>query len=115
MTPTWVKAVKPFESHEQLDVPARPRVIPTPGHTEGHVSLHLPDRGVLITGDAIATLDVLSRERGPRFMPDTLNGDPALTRSSLSALETLDAGVLLPGHGLPRGTGGCLCASARSR
>ncbi len=101
MTPTWVSDVKPYASYDQLDVPGRPHVIPTPGHTAGHVSLHLPDRGVLITGDALATLDVLSRATGPRLMPDALNSDPVQTRSSLDALTGLDAGTLLPGHGEP--------------
>ncbi len=101
MMPTWVSDVTPYDSGDQLEVPGRPRVIPTPGHTAGHVSLHLEERGIVITGDAIATLDVLTRERGPRLMPDALNSDPALTRSSLDALAGLDAGTLLPGHGDP--------------
>jgi len=69
MTPTWVGEVEGFASGEQLDVPGRPRVVSTPGHTTGHVSLHLADRGVVLTGDAIATLDVLTRADGPRLMP----------------------------------------------
>ncbi len=101
MMPTWVSEVTPYDSGDKLDVPGHPRVIPTPGHTAGHVALHLEDRGILITGDAIATLDVLTRQRGPRVMPDALNSDPALTRSSLDALAGLDAGTLLPGHGDP--------------
>lgn len=100
MTPTWVDEVTAFDPGDTLDVPGRPRVIDTPGHTEGHVSLLLGER-VLITGDAMATLDVLTRETGPRLMPDALNGDPAQTRASLAHLESLDAGVLLPGHGEP--------------
>ncbi|MDQ6835998.1 MAG: MBL fold metallo-hydrolase [Actinomycetota bacterium] len=103
MTPTWVSDVTPFASHEQLDVPGRPWAIPTPGHTAGHVSLHLPQRGVVITGDALATLDVLTRATGSRLMPDALNSDPAQTRASLDALTGLDAGTLLPGHGDPFG------------
>ncbi len=101
MTPTWVSDVKPYDAYDQLDVPGRPHVIPTPGHTAGHVSLHLADRGIVITGDALATLDVLTRARGPRLMPDALNTDPTLTRVSLDALTGLDAGTLLPGHGEP--------------
>jgi len=101
MTPKWVEDIEPFGTGDRLDVPGRPRVVATPGHTEGHVSLVLDEQGIVFTGDAIATLDVLSRERGPRLMPDALNGDAAQTRSSLAALEQLDAGTLLPGHGDP--------------
>ncbi len=34
------------------------RVVPTPGHTEGHVSLHAPEHGLLITGDAMHSDDL---------------------------------------------------------
>ena len=100
MTPTWVADVTPYDTGDVLDVPGRPTVIATPGHTEGHASLLLAD-GVLISGDALATLDVLSRETGPRLLPDALNGDPQRTRASLATLEGLDAGTILPGHGEP--------------
>jgi len=114
MMPKWVSDVQPFASGRELDVPGRPHAIPTPGHTEGHVSLHFPDRGVVVTGDAIVTLDVLTRATGPRVMPDALNGDPSRTRSSLDALAALDAQILLPGHGEPF-TGSPADAVARAR
>ncbi|MBV8990249.1 MAG: MBL fold metallo-hydrolase [Solirubrobacterales bacterium] len=101
MFPTWVKDMRPFDAGEPLDVPGRPRVVPTPGHTEGHVALLLEDRGVAFTGDAIATLNVLTRVRGPQLMPDELNADPQSTRTSMDALGRLSAGTLLPGHGDP--------------
>jgi glyoxylase-like metal-dependent hydrolase (beta-lactamase superfamily II) len=101
MFPTWIKDVTPFATGELLDVPGRPRPVATPGHTEGHVSFVFEQHGVVVTGDAIATLDVLTRERGPRLMPDPLNGDPERTRASLSVLAGLPADTLLPGHGDP--------------
>jgi glyoxylase-like metal-dependent hydrolase (beta-lactamase superfamily II) len=75
--------------------------VATPGHTEGQVSLHLPGQGIVFTGDALCSLDPLSGKVGPRFLPDSLNRNPALTRDSLSALSTLDADTLLFGHGDP--------------
>jgi glyoxylase-like metal-dependent hydrolase (beta-lactamase superfamily II) len=63
--------------------------------------LLLEDQGVVFTGDAIATLNVLTREVGPQLMPDELNGDPRVTRASLDALRGLSASTLLPGHGEP--------------
>lgn len=101
MMPTWVKDVTPFASGAVLDVPGRPRVVATPGHTAGHVSFLLSDRGVVIAGDAIATLDVLTRSEGPQLMPDVLNSDPQQTRKSLDVLADLPADTLLPGHGDP--------------
>ena len=115
MTPTWVKEVEPFDADgENLDVPGRPRPLRTPGHTEGHVSFLLAEQGILISGDAIVTLDVPTRAEGPRLLPDTLNGDPAQARASLATLEQVDAGTLLPGHGEPW-TGNMADAVVRAR
>lgn len=115
MTPTWVKDVQAFDTGDRLDVPGRPRAIATPGHTEGHVSFILDDQGVVLGGDALTMLDPLTRERGPRPMPDALNSHPAQTRASLAALENLDAGTLLPGHGEPyEGSMAEAVAAARS-
>jgi glyoxylase-like metal-dependent hydrolase (beta-lactamase superfamily II) len=103
--PTWVKELETFETGVALDFPGRPRAVGTPGHTAGHVSFLLGDAGVVVTGDAIATLNVLTRARGPQLMPDPLNADTARARSSLDALAELPADTLLPGHGDPfRGT-----------
>src|SRR4051812_30380355 len=46
-----VKEAQTYEDGETLEVPGRPRVVFTPGHTFGHCALHLPERDVLIAGD----------------------------------------------------------------
>jgi glyoxylase-like metal-dependent hydrolase (beta-lactamase superfamily II) len=90
-----------------LDVPGRPVAIPTPGHTSGHVSFHLPDQGVLLAGDALVTKQPW--ERDERLRPQLLDPDfnhdhPAAVRS-LNHLRPLEASVVLCGHGAPfRGT-----------
>ena len=48
-----------------LDVPGRPRIIPTPGHSPGHVAFHLPELGVLIAGDALCTYNAADRQARP--------------------------------------------------
>ena len=101
LTPTWVEEVQSFEADEELDVPGRLRAIRTPGHTQGHVSLLSAEKGVLFAGDALLTLDPLTREKGPRLPPDSLNADPSQTRASLDTLEGIEARILLPGHGEP--------------
>jgi len=101
MTPTWVKAVTPFDSGQQLDVPGHPVAVPTPGHTAGHVALHLPDAGVVFTGDELCSYDPFSGQRGPRFLSDAVNADPAGVRRSADAIGALDAGTVLFGHGEP--------------
>ncbi|HEV2752958.1 MAG TPA: MBL fold metallo-hydrolase, partial [Solirubrobacteraceae bacterium] len=101
MTPTWVGELRTYTDGQKLDVPGNLRVIPTPGHTEGHASLLSAGQGVLFAGDAMATLDPLTRERGPRVISDALNANPQRTRQSLAALGAVDAGTVLPGHGEP--------------
>ena len=112
--PTWVKQAVAFDTGEELDAPGRPRVVATPGHTEGHVSFHLPSRGVLIAGDAMATYDPITGATGPRVIHDVVNADPAGVRASLAEVELVEADTLLPGHGDPwRGTMSDAVARAR--
>jgi len=101
MTPKWVSELRTYADGQELDIPGRLRVLPTPGHTEGHASLLSPAQGVLFAGDAMATLDPLTRETGPRVISDALNANPQRTRQSLAALGGVDAGTVLPGHGEP--------------
>lgn len=116
MTPKWVEEVQAFGADEKLDVPGRLQVVPTPGHTEGHVSFIAEEKDALFAGDALVTFDPLTRERGSRLLPDALNTYPTQARSSLDALESVDVGILLPGHGEPwtRGVSQA-AAQARSR
>lgn len=115
MTPRWVQDVVPFAGGDVLDLPGRPRAVATPGHTAGHTSYLFEGLGVLIAGDALVTLDVLSRETGPRLLPDALTDDPAAARASLEALEPLEADLVLPGHGEPfRGSPAAAVRAARA-
>lgn len=91
------------------DVPGLPdwRCIPTPGHTPGHSAFFRPSDGVLITGDAVLTVDlnslpdlVLGRHRaaGPPWIT-TWNRDEACR--SIARLAELEPTVVAPGHGRP--------------
>ncbi len=84
---------------ETLDLPGRPAAIHTPGHTSGHCSLHLPDRGVLLVGDALMTEHAVGRDSGPQLLPVFFNADDDLARRSLERLRPLAADVVVPGHG----------------
>jgi glyoxylase-like metal-dependent hydrolase (beta-lactamase superfamily II) len=70
-------------------------VVAAPGHTPGHCAFWLPERGVLIAGDAVWNVWFLSR--GPRFACSAL---PA-RRSTLHRLSELAPGVLAMAHGPP--------------
>jgi glyoxylase-like metal-dependent hydrolase (beta-lactamase superfamily II) len=99
--PPKLTEVTTFGDGEVLDVPGRPVVVPTPGHTEGHVSLHLADRGVLLAGDAMNSRNPATGRPGPQLMPASFNASNAQALESLSNLEGLEADVVLFGHGDP--------------
>jgi glyoxylase-like metal-dependent hydrolase (beta-lactamase superfamily II) len=103
-----------YSDGDELDVPGRPRVVFTPGHTFGHSSLHLSDRGALIAGDAVVTLDPYTGKTGPRVVARAATADSALALRSLDAIEATRAHTLLCGHGEPW-TGGAAEACARAR
>ena len=86
---------------EVLDVPGRPRVIHTPGHTAGNAAISLEDREALVVGDTLATIDLVSGESGPRLYPRFVNDDHDRALASLQKIELLKARWILPGHGLP--------------
>lgn len=96
-----VEVVTTFDGAVDLDVPGRPRVIPTPGHSPGHVAFHLPEHGVLIAGDALCTYNPLTGRRGPQLMPKAFAADALQSIASLDALERIDATLTLFGHGEP--------------
>ena len=108
--------VTPFEAEAgPLDVPGRLVPVPTPGHTSGHCSFHLPDRGVLIAGDALVTAHPVSRTSGPQLCRAFFNHDQAATVASLDALAAVSADVVLTGHGpLYRGSPASAVEQARA-
>lgn len=96
-----VEEVQTFADGDVLDLPGSPEMIHVPGHSAGSCALFLPDRDVLLCGDALATLDLTTgRERGPQIM-SLFNADGARARASLDRLAGLGEVTLLPGHGRP--------------
>lgn len=96
-----VNHVNTFADGDVLDVPGRPRVIHVPGHTAGSCALLLQPRSVLFSADALVTYDGLTGKPGPTLLPDFVNENTRLALGSLSAIEGLEAAVMLPGHGEP--------------
>lgn len=83
------------------DFPGRPRVLATPGHTDGHVVVHLPDSDAVLTGDALVTLDPYTGRRGPRVVASGATNDPGTALRSLATVAATGARNVLPGHGAP--------------
>jgi glyoxylase-like metal-dependent hydrolase (beta-lactamase superfamily II) len=96
--PERLRGLDPF-TDGPLDVAGTPVAVPTPGHTSGHTSFYLPDRGALLAGDALMTGHALVRQRGPQLLPAFFNTDTAQARESLQRLRGLAAEVVIPGHG----------------
>ncbi|MGH3029353.1 MAG: MBL fold metallo-hydrolase [Gaiellaceae bacterium] len=88
-----------LEDGQELDLPGRPRIIYTPGHTAGHCSALLPDRGVLACGDAMVNFDYASGQTGLRL--HRFNEDRESARATLARLGGALAEILLFGHGDP--------------
>ena len=89
--------VATFGDGATLDVPGSPRVILVPGHTPGSAALHAPSHDALFVGDAFATKAVTTGEVGPGVAPFTADAEEAVR--SLTRIEHVVAGLVLPGHG----------------
>jgi glyoxylase-like metal-dependent hydrolase (beta-lactamase superfamily II) len=97
------------------DVPGRPRVLMLPGHTPGSVGYLFADRGLLFTGDALITYDGITGYQGPTIASRAFTHDSGAALASLTALDAINDGLLLPGHGDPfPGTPADAAAQARS-
>ncbi|MET9736123.1 MBL fold metallo-hydrolase [Streptomyces sp. NPDC006458] len=94
-----VAAPEVFPADGPLDLPGRPVPVHTPGHTLGHTVFHLPDRGAVLSGDALVTGHATSRMKGPQMLLDMFHHERARALGSLETIAGLDADLLLPGHG----------------
>jgi len=83
-----------LEDGERLDLASGTRVIFTPGHTPGHMSLYLERSRVLVAGDALTAEE--GRLHGPN-PPVTLDLDEAAR--SVSRLAELDVETIVCYHG----------------
>lgn len=88
-----------FPSDGPLDLPGAPIPVATHGHTSGHTAYHLPQHGVIITGDALVTAHPLSKLRGPQLLPPVFDHGQADTLAALDHLAALEAQTIVPGHG----------------
>lgn len=88
----WALDRSPAQASLADDATVGPfRVIATPGHTAGHVSLLWEQRGVLFTGDAAANLTGVG--------PHPASDDPDVARQSFRRLADLDFEGACFGHG----------------
>lgn len=93
-----ILVVSTFGDGTTLDVPGAPRVIHVPGHTAGSAALHFRERDAICVGDAFVTRNVITGATGPQLFPN-FNSDNEQAFASLARLESLDARLVLAGHG----------------
>ena len=94
-----ITSAKPVQALKDGDEIFGLRIIGTPGHTAGHVSVFDPSTGVLVAGDALRTADGLTGS-DPRY-----TADETQAAASVRKLADLDVRTVLPGHGDPLTTG----------
>ena len=116
LRPPPVAEVTAYEDGDTLPVPGSPRVVFTPGHTDGHCAIHFPQHGVVFAGDAMCTWNPLTGRTGSQLMPSAFNVSSERAMASLDALEATGAETVLPGHGEPWTEGAAAAvAAARER
>lgn len=89
-----LRVARVLQDGEVLPLAGGVRVVATPGHTVGHLSLYVEADGVLIAGDALTSEDGTLHGPNPQFTPDA----PLATRS-VGKLADLPVTGILTYHG----------------
>lgn len=74
-------------------------VLETPGHSPGHIALWRETDRVLIAGDVITTMDLLTTRPGVHEPLPIFTTDPARNRQSIRRIAALRPRVIGAGHG----------------
>jgi hydroxyacylglutathione hydrolase len=77
------------------------KVLDVPGHSAGHVAYWRESDGVLVLGDVLNNMDVITAIPGLTVPEDFLTPDPAENRRSAKRLAALEPKLVLFGHGAP--------------
>lgn len=82
------------------------QVLETPGHTPGHVTFWRESDRVLILGDVLNSMSLVTTIPGLQEPPDGFTQDPEVNRRSIQRLAALEPELTCFGHGPPvRGSG----------
>ncbi|PWB24931.1 MBL fold metallo-hydrolase [Flavobacterium sp. HTF] len=74
-------------------------VIETPGHSSGHLSFFREKDGVLIVGDVMTNMNLLTTKVGLHEPPGLFTTDQEMNRKSIQKLASLKPKILCFGHG----------------
>lgn len=73
--------------------------IETPGHSSGHLSFFRESDGVLIVGDVLTNMNLLTAKVGLHEPPNLFTADKETNRKSILKLASLKPKILCFGHG----------------
>jgi hydroxyacylglutathione hydrolase len=76
-------------------------VLEVPGHSAGHVAYWRERGRVLILGDVVNTMNLLTSRKGLQEPPALFTPDPARNRASIRRLAELRPALVCAGHGPP--------------
>jgi len=96
----WAGPGHPVERrlHEGDEV-AGFQVLDTPGHSAGHVALWRESDRVLIAGDVLNSMNLITTLPGLHEPPGIFTPDPARNRESIKRIAALEPRVACFGHG----------------
>ena len=77
------------------------QVLETPGHSAGHIALWRKRDGVLIAGDVLMNMNMLTTITGLHEPPTMFTPDPGQNRDSVIKLAQLQPKIVCFGHGAP--------------
>ncbi|GMA15772.1 MBL fold metallo-hydrolase [Deinococcus metallilatus] len=95
--PPRARVDRALHDGERLDLAGGVRVVATPGHTVGHLSLFVEQDGVLIAGDALTSEDGQLRgplERATPDLPEALNSVRKLAELPVTTVLTYHGGAV---------------------
>lgn len=75
------------------------RVVETPGHSSGHLSFFREKDGILIVGDVVTNMNLLTTIEGLHLPPNLFTMDREENIKSLKKLAALEPKILCFGHG----------------
>jgi hydroxyacylglutathione hydrolase len=77
------------------------QVLDVPGHSPGHVAFWRESDRVLILGDVVNTMNLLTSIPGIREPPRPFTPDPVANRRAIRRLAALEPALICAGHGPP--------------
>ena len=96
----WTGPAYPVaRSLEEGDVVGSFQVLETPGHSPGHIVLWREADGVLVAGDVLVNVNLLTSAVGLREPPEMFTNDVAENRKSIRKVAELRPKLICFGHG----------------